>query len=83
MLRMMIAAALCLIALPLAGCAGARDSDQCRGAEARRAAYVTAIGAADAYALSGRPLPQAVQLGREAAVTAIAILDARCPRPAA
>ena len=51
--------------------------------EARRAAYVTVITAADAYALSGRPMPQAVVLGRQAAVTAIAILDARCPRPAA
>jgi hypothetical protein len=82
MLRMMIAAALCLVAVPLAGCAGAKF-DQCRGAETRRAAYVTAITAADAYALSGRPMPQAVVLGRQAAVTAIAILDARCPRPAA
>ena len=82
MLRMMIAAALCLVAVPLAGCASAKF-DQCRGAETRRAAYVTAITAADVYALSGRPMPQAVVLGREAAVTAIAIIDARCTRSAA
>lgn len=82
MRRMMIAAALRLAAIPLATCAGAKF-DQCRGAETRRAAYVTAITAADAYALSSRPMPQSVVLGRQAAVTAIAILDARCPRPAA
>jgi len=79
MLRMLIAAALCLVAVPLAGCAGGK-LDQCRGAETRRSAYVTAIAAADTYALSSRPVPQAVVLGRQAAVTAIAILDARCPR---
>jgi hypothetical protein len=82
MFRMMIAAARCLAAVPLAGCVSAKF-DQCRGAETRRAAYVTAITAADAYALSGRPMPQAVVLGRQAAMAAIAILDARCPRPAA
>ena len=82
MFRMMIAAALCIVAVPLAGCAGAKF-DQCRGAATRRAAYVTAITAADAYEVSGRPMPRAVMLGRRAAVTAIAILDARCPRPEA
>ena len=55
MLHMIIAAALCLAAVPLAGCCGTK-LDQCRGAETRRAADVTAITAADAFALSGRPM---------------------------
>jgi len=81
MLRMLTAAALCLAAVPLAECGGAKF-DRCGGAQTRRAAYVIAITAADAHALSSRPMPQAVVLGRQAAVAAIAIaiLDARCPR---
>lgn len=79
MIRLIMAAALCLASTTLAACAGTRNFDQCRGAETRRAAYQAAIAAADAYALSGRPLPQAAVLGREAAVTALTILDARCP----
>ncbi|RZL18517.1 MAG: hypothetical protein EOP64_11835 [Sphingomonas sp.] len=82
MLRMMIAAALCLVAVPLSGCACA-EIDQCRGAETRCAAYVTAITATEAYALTGRLMSQSVVLGRKAAVPAIAILDACCPRSAA
>ncbi len=65
--------------LPLTSCAGGVPINACRYAEVRRTLYTTAIRAADAYVLSGRPLPSELELGREAAATALAILNRNCP----
>lgn len=67
----------------LSGCAGGAHLDVCKYANARRLVYTTTIRAADAYALSGRPVPYEVTLGRQAAMTALAVLDANCPEPTA
>lgn len=67
----------------LSACAGGAHLDYCKYAAERRTVYTTTIVAADAYALSGRPVPYEVTLGRQAAVTALAVLDANCPEPTA
>jgi len=67
------------LALPLASCATVPNIDICKYAGVRRATYTTAIRAADAYVLSGRPVPYEVTLGRQAAATALAVLDQNCP----
>lgn len=69
-------AALLVAAITLSGCA---PVDACKYAQIRRATYTAAIRAADLYVLSGRPVPPAVALGREAASTALGILDNNCP----
>lgn len=79
MLRMMVAACLCLIALPIASCGDRIPIDLCKHAAVRRQVYTTSIIAADAFIASGRPVPPAVTVGREAAITARAVLDANCP----
>jgi hypothetical protein len=63
----------------LSACAGGARLDWCRYADTRRATYTAAIRAANLYAASGRPVPSELALGRQAAVTALAVLDARCP----
>jgi hypothetical protein len=65
--------------LALTACAGAAPIDLCKGAALRRQVYTSAILAADVYAAAGRPVPQSVVLGRQAAVTALAVLDGNCP----
>lgn len=72
--------ALACVALT-AGCAGTPALDLCKYSAIRRATYTTAITAADAYAASGRPVPSAMVLARDAAATALAVLDANCPAP--
>lgn len=75
------------LAASLSACATSARLDLCKGAELRRASYTTAIVAADVYTASkvaaGRPVPSELLLGRQAAVTALALLDARCPAPRA
>lgn len=68
-----------LAALALSACTNGAPVDLCKNAPVRRAVYTSAITAADTYAASGRPVPAAVAIGREAAVTALAVLDANCP----
>lgn len=65
--------------LALSACAGGTHLDVCKYAGARRLVYTTTIRAADAYALSDRPVPYEVTLGRQAAVTALGVLDINCP----
>jgi len=66
----------------LGGCATVPTNlDICRGSELRRSVYTSAIMAADTYIASGRPVPPALSLSREAAVTALAVLDGNCPIP--
>ncbi len=72
---------LALFALPLAACAGTPRVDVCKGAELRRTTYTTTINVADAWELSPRPVPASVVLAREAAVTALRVLNGNCPRP--
>ncbi|MDF2603025.1 hypothetical protein [Sphingomonas sp.] len=67
-----------LLALPLAACAGTPPVNLCKDAELRRTGYTAVIRAADLYLLTGRPVPAAVSVGREAAVMALAVLNARC-----
>lgn len=67
--------------LALTACAGTTSIDLCKGAALRRQVYTSAILAADVYAVSGNPVPQSVVLGRQAAVTALAVLDGNCPVP--
>ena len=57
--------------LALSACAGGAHLDVCKYSGARRLVYTTTIRAADAYALSGRPVPYEITLGRQAAVTAL------------
>lgn len=57
--------------------------DLCKNAAARRSVYTSAITAADMWASSGRPVPSSVALGREAAATALAVLNGHCPVPKA
>lgn len=68
-----------LLALPLAACAGTPSVNLCKGAELRRTGYTAVIRAADLYVLTGRPVPAAVSLGREAAATALVMLNSHCP----
>lgn len=68
-----------LLALPLAACAGTPPVNLCKHAELRRTGYNAVIRAADLYVLTGRPVPAAVSIGREAAVTALAVLNTHCP----
>jgi len=64
------------LAASLSACATAPNL--CAGADVRRAVYTSAVTAADAYAASGRPIPAEMMLGRQAAATALALLNARC-----
>ncbi len=66
-----------LLLLPLV--AACEPVDACKYANMRRLLYTTTIQAADAYALSGRPVPSEVLLGRRAAAVALAALNGRCP----
>lgn len=68
-----------LALLPLAGCASLPTVDICKSAEFRRSVYQTAISAADNLIASGRPVPNELHLAREAAATALAVLNANCP----
>lgn len=81
-MKRMKTAGACLLATTLACCAGMSPVDLCKHAGVRRQVYVTTIAAADAFVASGRPVPAAVTLGREAAATALTILDLHCPPPA-
>jgi hypothetical protein len=67
------------MAIVLTGCANAPHLDMCKYASVRRSVYTTTIRAADLYAMSGRPVPYEVTLGRQAAATALAVLDTNCP----
>lgn len=68
--------------LPLAGCANGPSINMCRGAEYQRAGYNAVIQAANLYYFTGRPVPYAVEMGREAAVKALELLEANCPKAA-
>jgi hypothetical protein len=71
------------LAASLSACATSAPLDLCKSAELRRTVYLTAVTAADAFIASGRAVPRELLLGRQAAVTALALLDARCPAPRA
>lgn len=73
--------AIMAVALALSGCVTNGRFDMCKGAAERRLAYSSAIVAADIFIDRGQPVPSAVRLGREAAVTALAILNNNCPPP--
>ncbi len=79
-MKKLLTAALC--AASLSACAQAPHLDVCKGAELRRTAYSTAIEAVAALEFSGRPVPQAALIARDAAQLALAILDRNCPRAA-
>lgn len=66
--------------IALSGCAGGQRIDICKYAEMRRTVYTATIRAADLYALSGRVVPHEIALGRQAAMTALAVLNANCPK---
>lgn len=68
------------LAASLSACAGTPHLDVCKGAELRRTAYSTAIEAVAVLEFSGRTVPQAALLGRDAAQIALSILDQNCPR---
>lgn len=68
-----------LASLALSACATTPHIDVCKYSAQRRVAYTTAISTADAYTATGKPAPQAVVLGREAAVLALGVLNANCP----
>lgn len=70
------------LAASLSACAGTPRLDVCKGAELRRAAYSTAIEAVAVLEFSGRPVPQAALIARDAAQMALSILDRNCPRAA-
>lgn len=70
------------LAASLSACAGTPHLDVCKGAQLRRTAYSTAIEAVAVLEFSGRPVPQAALLGRDAAQIALSILDRNCPRNA-
>lgn len=67
-------------AASLSACANMPRLDICKSAETRRNVYAAAITAADVFIASGRPVPSSVYLGRDAAVTALAILNRNCPQ---
>lgn len=69
-----------IIAASLSGCTATPHVDVCKHAALRRTVYATTIAAADAYLRSGRATPPEVLIGREVAVTALAVLDGRCPQ---
>lgn len=70
------------LAASLSACAQSPRLDVCKGAELRRTAYSTAIEAVAVLEFSGRPVPQAALIARDAAQMALSILDRNCPRPA-
>lgn len=70
------------LAASLSACAGTPHLDVCKGAELRRTAYSTAIEAVAVLEFSGRPVPQAALIARDAAQLALSILDRNCPRAA-
>lgn len=63
----------------LSACATVSSINICRGAELRRATYLTAIQAVAAMEQSGLPVPPAALLGRNAATVALSVLDMNCP----
>lgn len=63
----------------LSACAGGAKLDYCKYSAERRLVYTTTIQAADAYAATGKPVPYEVSLGRQAAVTALVVLNTNCP----
>ncbi|TCP95847.1 hypothetical protein C8J46_1112 [Sphingomonas sp. PP-F2F-A104-K0414] len=79
-MKKLLTAALC--AASLSACAQSLHLDVCKGAELRRTAYSTAIEAVAVLELSGRPVPQAAFIARDAARLALSILDQNCPRAA-
>lgn len=81
-MKRMKTAGACLLATTLASCAGMPPVDLCKHADVRRQVYVTTIAAADALVAARRSVPTAVTLGREAAATALTVLDLNCPPPA-
>jgi hypothetical protein len=66
----------------LSACATVSSIDICRGADLRRATYITAIQAVAALEQSGVPVPAAAVLGRNAATVALSVLDVNCPATA-
>ncbi len=76
----LLTAALC--AASLSACAQTPHLDVCKGAELRRTAYLTAIEAVAVLELSGRPVPQAAFIARDATQLALLILNRNCPRAA-
>ena len=68
------------LAASLSACAGTPRLDVCKGAELRRTAYSTAIEAVAVLEFSGRPVPQAALIARDAAQLALSILDGNCLR---
>jgi len=74
-------AILVVASLALAGCTTTGGLDYCKYSAQRRQVYATAVTAAIAYEASGRPVPRELVLGRQAAETALAVLNARCPAP--
>lgn len=67
--------------LALSGCGDKGGLDVCKYAGIRRQVYATAITGAIAYEASGRIVPYQLAMGRKAAETALAVLNARCPAP--
>jgi hypothetical protein len=70
---------LLVFGMMLSGCATVGSIDICRGADLRRATYITAIQAVAALEQSGVPVPPAAVLGRNAATVALSVLDVNCP----
>lgn len=70
------------LAASLSACATTPHLDVCKGAEVRRTAYSTAIHAVGLLEFTGRPVPQAALMARDAARLALSILDRNCPRAA-
>ncbi len=70
------------LAASLSACVQTPHLDVCKGAELRRTAYSTAIEAVAVLEFSGRPVPQAALVARDAAQLALSILDRNCPRTA-
>ena len=79
-MKKLLTAALC--AASLSACAQTPHLDVCKGAELRRTAYLTAIEAVAVLELSGRPVPQAAFIARDATQLALLILNRNCPRAA-
>ncbi len=75
-----LTAALC--AASLSACAQTPHLDVCKGAELRRLAYLTAIEAVAVLELSGRSVPKAAFIARNATQLALSILNRNCPRAA-
>lgn len=77
-MRLLALAGACLL---LPACGERIPLDLCKHAALRRQGYTLTIAGIDAY-VRGRPMPAEMALGREAAVTALTILDLNCPPPA-